>query len=178
MTSEYEIDQVRRIHDVVRAGRVRAVNPDRMVLDDGEVSVAPGHVFVHCAAPGVSRRPETPVFGDGTITVQYLTRSSLSLSSAAIARVETLDLTDDEKNELCPPRRMHETPLEYAHMLVGGLATEMRWGAQPALQEWLAASRVNVVRDAGADPAAGALYGRLLAAFGPASEQLTAFDAA
>lgn len=179
--SDYEIELLRGIHHVVR-GRVRSVASGRMVLESGdgtdEVAVAPGRVFVHCAAPGLARKPLIPVFDGDRITVQYLTRASLSLSSAAIARIETLAYDDDAKNALCPPRYLPTTPLEYAQMILGGLTAEVGWAGEPVLAEWMNATRVNVTRDAMSDPATQALYGRLFEAFGPASERLATYLAA
>ena len=109
---------------------------------------------------------------------QFLTRASLSLSSAAIARVETLDLGDDEKNELCPAQTMFETPLDYLRMLVTGLTTEARWSAEPLLHDWISTSRVNITRDAVGDPAAAEVVGRLFEALGPAIARLAEYDAA
>ncbi len=179
--STAELEQLRRIRNVVRLGRVLEAHPDRMVLEQGELPVAPGTVYVHCAAPGLSLNPATPVFTPGRITVQYLSRSSMSLSSAAIARVEALDLPLEEKNRLCPPIPAPQTTLSYVQMLLTGLATENTWRSHPDLGRWLESTRVNVTRsvpgqDIGPDRAA--LYGRLFEAIGPAYANLAELSAA
>ncbi|MEQ6900336.1 NAD(P)-binding protein [Nocardioides sp. YIM 152588] len=169
--STYEVDQLRRIDDVVRLGRVLRIEPDRIVLERGEVPTTPGQVHVHCAAPGLPERPPVPIFADGRITVQYLTRASMPLSSGAIARTEALDLTDEERNALCPANFMDQTPLGYLQMLLRGLATEGTWRGHPGLKDWFATTRVNATRsrpDEDRDPARQALYGRLLEAIEPA----------
>ncbi|WP_168929548.1 hypothetical protein, partial [Nocardioides sp. GY 10113] len=169
--STYEVDQLRRITDVVRRGRVLRIEPDRIVLEHGEVPTTPDTVHVHCAAPGLPERPPVPVFADGRITVQYLTRASMPLSSAAIARTEALDLDDEERNRLCPTNFMDQTPLGYLQMLLRGLATEVTWRGHPDLKDWFTTTRVNATRSRPGedrDPARQALYGRLLEAIGPA----------
>jgi hypothetical protein len=105
----------------------------------------------------------------------------MSLSSAAVARVEALDLPLEEKNRLCPPIPAPRTPLTYVQMLLTGLATENAWRAQPGLGEWFESTRVNVTRSVpgqGHSPERKALYGRLFEAVGPAYENLAAFSAA
>lgn len=179
--STAELEQLRRIRNVVRLGRVREVYPDRMVLEQGEVAVAPGTVYVHCAAPGLSLNLPIPVFTPDRITVQYLARSSMSLSGAAIARVEALDLPLEEKNRLCPPIPTPQTPLAYIEMLLTGLATENTWRSHPELGQWLERTRVNVTRSVpGREPGPEqmALYGRLFEAVGPAYANLAEFSAA
>lgn len=176
--STAELEALRRIRNVVRLGRVLEAHPDRMVLEQGEVSVSPGTVYVHCAARGLSLNPPTPVFAPGRITVQYLVRSSMGLSSAAIARVEALDLTLDEKNRLCPPIAAPRTPLTYVQMLLAGLATENTWRRHPALGAWFEGIRLNVTRGRDHAPDRSALYGRLLEAVGPAYANLAKFSSA
>lgn len=170
-----ELDRLRRVRDVVRLGRLLEAHPERMVLEQGEVPVAPGSVYVHCAAPGLTRNPPVPVFGTGRITIQYLSRSSMSLSSAAIARVAALAVPEEEKNRLCPPVPPPQTPLSYLRMLLTGLATENAWRGHPQLGPWLESSRVNVTRsirgeDRGRERKA--LYARLFEAVGPAYASL------
>ena len=169
--SEREIHQLRRITDVVRRGRVLRVEPDRIVLEQGEVPTTPGRVHVHCAAPGLPDAPPVPVFAADRITVQYLSRLNMPLSSAVIARVEALDLPLEEKNRLCPANFVDGGSLGYLHMLLQGLATEGLWRGHPDLGPWFATTRVNATRDlpgAPPDPARDLLYGRLLEAIEPA----------
>ncbi|QZY27876.1 NAD(P)-binding protein [Nocardioides coralli] len=171
--SAHEVEQLRRVERVVRKGRVTRIGPGSMDLEEGSVELPEGAVYVHCAAPGLPRNPAVPVFGPGTITIQYLTRASMSLSSAAIARTECLDLSLEEKNRLCPAMPLPGTPREYLQMLLGGQATEHRWRSQPELASWFGSTRVNVTRSRnGSSPTSPALRARLQAAAGPAYERL------
>ena len=179
--STAELQQLRRIRNVVRLGRLLEAHPNHMVLERGELAVAPGTVYVHCAAPGLPQNPLIPVFAPGRITVQYLTRASMSLSGAAIARAEALDVPIEEKNRLCPPSPVAATPLTYLEMLLTGLSTENLWRRHPVLGQWLESTRLNVTRAVpGRDigPEHAALYGRLLEAVVPAYTNLAEFSAA
>ena len=48
-----EVERLRTIGKVVRKGRVEAIEPDRMVLRQGEEQVAPGTLFIDCTARAV-----------------------------------------------------------------------------------------------------------------------------
>src|SRR5262249_4710066 len=48
--AEWELDLMRSIERVVRLGHVRAVEPTRIQLDDGDAPLRRGAVVVHCAA--------------------------------------------------------------------------------------------------------------------------------
>jgi hypothetical protein len=178
--SEHEVQQLRRIQDVVRLGRVLRVEPGRIVLEHGEVPTSPDRVHVHCAAPGLPDAPPRPVFEEDRITVQYLSRVNMPLSSAVIARVEALELPLAEKNRLCPANFVDDSPLGYVQMLLKGLASEGLWRRHPDLAPWFATTRVNATRDrpdAPPDPAREALYVRLLEAIEPAYASLARLTA-
>jgi len=172
--SDTEIDQLRGIRDVVRLGHVRKIDRDRITLDEGTIPTSPERVHVHCAASGLTYNPVVPIFAPDRIVVQFLTRSNMPLSSAAIARVEGLDITVEDKNALCPPIPLYETPLGSLQMLLGGMRSEARWRKHPVLGPWLGGHRLNLTRDAGAALGEDAAhwYGRLAAAMRPAYESL------
>lgn len=172
--SDAEIDQLRSIRDVVRLGHVRSIDTDRITLDEGNVPTSPEHVHVHCAASGLTYNPAVPVFSPGRITLQFVTRTNIPLSSAAIARVAALDLPVEDKNALCPAIPVYETPLGSLQMLLGGLRIEAGWRKHPVLGPWLGEHRFNLTRDAGValGEDAGRWYGRLATALVPAYESL------
>ena len=88
--------------------------------------------------------------------------------------MEALDITVEEKNALCPPIPIYETPLGSLQMLLGGIRIEAGWRKHPVLGPWLGGHRLNLTRDAGAalGEDAGHWYGRLAAALVPAYESL------
>jgi hypothetical protein len=51
--SAHELEQLRSIRAVVRLGRVRRIERDAIVLDEGTVPTSSRHLHVHCAAPGL-----------------------------------------------------------------------------------------------------------------------------
>ncbi len=154
-----------------------ALETDYLVVgagDGGTIPTAPEHIHVHCAGSGLTYNPAVPIFAPGRITVQMVTRTNIPLSSAAIARVEGLDLTIEEKNALCRPSPPYQTPLGSLQMLLGGIRNEAGWRKHTVLGPWLGGHRLNLTRDAGAalGDNAGHWYGRLAAALTSAYENL------
>ena len=108
-----ELEALRRIEDVVRLGHVVRIDRDQITLDHGSIPTSPGHLHVHCASPGLSDGPACPIFGDGTITLQMVTRLGLALSAGLTGVVEASDRTTAEKNHLCRPNPWPHTPFDW-----------------------------------------------------------------
>jgi hypothetical protein len=143
--SVWEVDQLRRIQNVVRLGHVERIDPNRIVLAQGSIPTTPDHLHVHCASSGLSDNPPRPIFGDDTITLQLVTRVGLTLSGGLQGFLESTGRTTEEKNALCPPTSMPHTPFDYLRVIMAGISTEMRWQDAPDLQEWLDRSRLNLL---------------------------------
>ncbi len=133
--SRSELQQLTRVRNVVRLGHVDRIEPDRVVLERGEIPTTPDHVHVHCAAPGLSDKPPKPIFTDETVTLQLVTRVGLTLSGALLGFLEAGGRTTQEKNDLCPPTSMPHTPFDYLRAVLAGIRTEMGWAAAPELQD-------------------------------------------
>jgi len=174
-----ELEQLRRISNVVRLGHVERIEPDQIILEQGSIPTAPDHLHVHCAAPGLSDNPPRVIFTDDTITLQLVTRVGLTLSGALQGFLEATGRTTEEKNALCPPAAMPHTPFDYLRVVLAGISTEMGWQEAPELQEWVDRSRLNLL--SGLENEDGAtvreLQGRLFAALFPALDKLQVFAA-
>jgi hypothetical protein len=145
--TEAEVDELRRIEHVVRLGHVQRVEPDQIVLEQGTVPTTPGHVHVHCAAPGLPLDPPRPIFTDDTITLQSITRMSPTLSAALTGYVETTGRPTAEKNRLIPPNPYSDTGFDFLRAMLVSLRTELGWRDAPDVQGWLDQTRLNVMRE-------------------------------
>ena len=67
MLSAGELEGLRQIEDVVRLGRVRRVEKERIMLEDGEVRTGPDVLHVDCTALGLNNAPGTAIFQPGQI---------------------------------------------------------------------------------------------------------------
>ncbi len=175
-----ELEQLRRIENVVRLGHVDRIEPDRIVLEQGSIPTTPDHLHVHCAASGLSDNPPRAIFTDDTITLQLVTRVGLTLSGALQGFLESTGRTTGEKNALCPPTVMPHTPFDYLRCVLTGIRTELGWQEAPDLQEWLDRSRLNLLNGLGENgdrATVRALQGRFFTALFPALDKLQVFAA-
>jgi hypothetical protein len=171
-----ELELMRQVENVVRLGHVKRIDEDAITLEGGTIPTTPGHVHVHCAAQGLSDNPPTPIFEDAKLTLQPITRVSLSLSAGLIGLVEASGRSTAEKNRLCRANAWPQTPFDFLRHMLTGMRTEMEWLSADDVNAWVAASRLNLVRDIDRDPdqdTVAALQGRFLNALGPA---LAKFD--
>ncbi len=104
MLSPSEIDALRQIEDVVRLGRVRRIEGDRIVLAAGRDRHRPRRPArrLHGARPAQAH-PRSRSFGDGRIVLQQVRQNSPTFNAALIAFVEAHRDEDADKNRLCPP---------------------------------------------------------------------------
>lgn len=178
IVSEAELEQLRRIRNVVRLGHVQAIETHRIVLEHGEVATTAGQVHVHCSTRGLPRGPAQAVFQGARIVPQYVRRCSPSFSAAFIAHLEANVEDDAEKNDLCEPVPVPEVPLDWIRMHLRTARNQQRWSRRPELQEWLRRSRLEAFTglfeqvSGQADPDWMALQGRLRRARAPALERM------
>jgi hypothetical protein len=177
--SLHELEQLRQVDDVVRLGHVERIEEHQIVLEHGTVPTSPDHLYVHCAAEGLADNPLRPIFTDDEITLQLVTRMSLTLSGALQGVVEASGRSTDDKNRLCHPATWPRTPFDYLRVVLAGIETEMGWADAPELQEFIDGSRLNLLSGLGApqDDGIGALQARLFSALPLAFERLGTFAA-
>jgi NAD(P)-binding Rossmann-like domain len=178
--SIWEVEQLRRIANVVRLGHVERIGPDKIALEEGSIPTSPDHLHVHCASSGLSDNPPRAIFTDDTITLQLVTRVGLTLSGGLQGFLESTGRTTEEKNALCPPTVMPHTPFDYLRAVLAGISTEMGWQDAPDLQEWVDHSRLNLLCGVGENDdhaTVQELQGRLFTALFPALDKFQVFAA-
>ncbi|MBI1340461.1 NAD(P)/FAD-dependent oxidoreductase [bacterium] len=143
IASDAEIAQLRRVGDVIRRGHVVSLQPGAVTFDEGRVACEHDRLFVHACADGVPRKPARPIFEGERLTLQYVRRCAPVFAAALIARVETLDLGDAEKNQLCQPVPMVDAPRDWLQGHLVEARNRLRWSALPALRAWLGDARLD-----------------------------------
>jgi hypothetical protein len=144
--SAWELEQLRLIRNVVRLGRVRRIERDAIVLDEGTIATSPRHLHVHCAAPGLKLAPGVPMFTPDRITLQPIRAGLIPFNAALVGFVEATHDDTAEKNRLCPPNPMPDVPLDWLRGTLVGLQADYLWSKDPALSEWLERARLNPAR--------------------------------
>ena len=178
MLSTRELEAVRRIEDVVRLGRVRRIDADRIVLDRGEIPSSREVLYVDCTALGLNNAPATAIFEPGRIVLQQVRYLSPAFNAALIGFVEAHRDDDTDKNRLCPPHAYPSSPEDWPRMMRGTWTAEGRWLREPDLSAWIAESRLNLMRglpDHASEPSVQAAVKRYLTHVRPAMERLTSW---
>jgi hypothetical protein len=141
-----ELEQVRRITNVVRLGRVRRIDPDRIVLADGEIATSPHAFHVDCTAKAVAPKPIKPVFDGERITLQFVCMCQPTFCAALIAVCEAHFGDDAKKNRLCAVVPSPERAVEWFSMSLQSAMNSFAWMQEPVIVQWLARSRLNSTR--------------------------------
>jgi hypothetical protein len=144
-----ELESLRTIRRVVRRGKVRRLDPDRVWLDGGEEPAEPDELFVDCTAAGVRPVAPRPVFEDRRVTLEYVAIGFVPWSAATVAAVEAGRDDTRIKNNLCPPVVFSGSigdVLGLAYASTSGLVARSR---EPDLTAWNEGCRLNPNRGAG-----------------------------
>lgn len=146
MLSAHELRALRQITDVVRLGRVRRIERDRIVLERGETPTSAKVLHVDCTALGLNNAPAAPIFQPGRIVLQQVRYLSPCFNAALIAFVEAHRDEDADKNRLCPPNPYPSDIADWPRLMSRTWRTEGRWLNEPDVSAWVAASRLNLLR--------------------------------
>jgi hypothetical protein len=101
--SQAELEQLRRIKDVVRLRRLRPVERTKIVLDYGAAPADPDTLYVDSSASGIQIPPMVPVFDGDTLNLLMVRFCQPLFSAALVAYVESRESVLTEKNALCTP---------------------------------------------------------------------------
>lgn len=170
---EAELEQLRRIKDVVRLGHVRRLARGSIVLEHGEVGTDADTLHIHCAAQGLARPPLRPIFEPGRLTPQPTEWGFASFQFAMLGVVEAMVERDDDKNRLCPPIHYWHAPADYLRAYLALLGAERSRASVPELAAWAKQTRLNPLGRLGEyreHPTAVAARGQIRQ-FGPAAAQ-------
>jgi len=141
--SEQELDQLRRIEDIIRAGHVRSIDGDSLILDEDEFANSFDTLHVDCTADGLAPRPAVPVFTDGGITLQSVRSCQQVFSAALIGHVEAAYDDVEEKNRLCRPVVHPTSNLDYLRTALADFENAQLRSADAGLSAWLFDCRLD-----------------------------------
>ncbi len=138
-----ELAQLRRINEIIRLGRVKSINTDTIVFDEGTVATSPTTLHVDCSADGLERRPIEPIFANQKITLQSVRTCQQVFSAAFIGHVEASYDDDAIKNELCTPLPHPDTDIDFLRTSLANTLNGARWAQDEGLQSWLQEARLD-----------------------------------
>jgi hypothetical protein len=175
--STRELDALRTIGRVVRRGRVRGIESQRIELEDGEVATQPDTLHVDCTAAGVRAATPRPIFAGDRITLQYVTLTGATWSAATLGLIEATRDNDADKNRLTPPVTFSGNASDLLRLSYAAMSGQYARTAESDLATWSESCRLNpasgAVERAGEPEIAGA-FTSLMTNFGPAMRNLAA----
>jgi hypothetical protein len=141
--SKGEIAELRRITNVIRMGRVQRLAVGGLILDAGEVEMAPDALYIDCTASAVEPRPAKPIFDGDLITPQLVRAPQPAFSAALIAFVEAHYEGDAQKNQLCGTVPFPHDMAAYPACNIANMMNQMAWMQDKKLSQWIHDSRLD-----------------------------------
>lgn len=155
--SQLELQQLRRIKNVVRKGRVTHLQTDQIVFEQGSIPTSTNNLYIDCSASAITNLAIKKVFQGNLITPQTVRSYQPVFSAAFIAHVEACYNDEAEKNRICSvvPLPNHDT--DWIRMMAALMMNQYQWSQVPELRDWLLVNRLDgmgkLVRSASKDDA-------------------------
>lgn len=141
--SQLELEELRKIKNVVRLGRVKQIENNRIILEEGIIPTSVNHIHIDCSATAIAEHDIRPIFKDGVITPQTVRSYQPVFSASFIAYVEANYTDDKTKNEICQVVMLPNHDTDWIRMLSAQLANQFNWSKDKTLRNWLRTNRLN-----------------------------------
>ncbi len=146
-----ELEQLQRLKNIVRRGRVTRLGLDEIVLDQGAIATSPGTLHIDCTADGLPQRPPKPVFDGDTITLQTVRPCQQTFSAAFIAHIEASVENDEARNEYCRVITNPDTSFDWLQVNYAMMLNQRQWAANDEIRDWLSNCRLDFIGRATAE---------------------------
>jgi hypothetical protein len=87
-----------------------------------------------------------PIWGEDRIRLQTIRAGFPCFNAALAGYVEATRDDDAERNRVCPPNTLPDTPRSWAEMQVRGTLASRAFGAEPDIAAWANACALNPAR--------------------------------
>lgn len=141
--SQLELEQLQRVKNIVRLGRVTELQRNQIVLEQGNIPTSREHLHIDCSASAIPPREPKPVFEGNLITPQTVRAYQPAFSAAFIAHVESKYDDEATKNELCAVVPLPNSTDDWMKLTAAFMANQYRWSQEPGLREWLLGNRLD-----------------------------------
>ena len=144
--SQGEVDELRRITQVIRDGRVTAIEPGRLLFGEAARNMPDDTLYIDCTASAVpfdDDREHGPQFRGDRIVLQPIQVPLVTLSAALTAFIEVHYDDDARKNALAAPAPLTDTPNTYPLGLLANLTNRGKWSQEPTIAAWLSQVRLD-----------------------------------
>lgn len=141
--SEAEITELRRVTNVVRKGRVKAITGLAIELENGTEPALPAALYIDCSASAVEPRAPQLIFQGDRIVPQLVRVPQPCFSAALIAFVEAHYEGDAAKNALCRTVPFPQDMKGYLTTNIVNLMNQGAWFGDEKLGTWVRQSRLD-----------------------------------
>lgn len=178
--SEAELQELRRVKDVVRKGRVASIDANNISFVNGRTEPTLGHVIVDCSASAIKDNVIKPVFQGNVITPQTVRAYQPVFSASMIAWVEAHIEGEAAKNGLTGVVPLPDDLDTFIRMTAANMMNQALWGQNKALRNWMRDQRLDgfskMVTGVGAEETEKvAILNRMKSAAMPAMGKLQSF---
>ena len=153
--SEMELAELRKVKNIVRMGRVTAIEPHRIVLEHGTIPTSTDHLHIDCSASALGQLDIRPVFQGDVITPQTIRAYQPVFSAAMIAHVELSYAQEGEKNRLCNVVPLPNAIADFLPMTAAMMMNQYAWSQDKDISQWMLENRLDgfskMVRDVSPD---------------------------
>lgn len=148
--SEAELARLREIRDVIRAGHVRQIEPERLVLQDTALETDPDRLYIDCTASAAADniQDRDPVFSPGRINLQMIRPYQPTFSAALIAYLEAAVVDEDTLRLATRPTPMTDTVENWVERRLTGILNQGVWNEIDGLPQWIGACRLDAFASA------------------------------
>lgn len=144
--SPAEREDLQKIENVVRLGKVRHIGADRIELEGGTIPTDRTQVHVDCTAVGIGPAPPRPIFEPDRIILQASMGGANAFSSALLGYIEMARDEDREKNRLCPPIAPPSRATDWIEWMSSSFRAFALRAMEPDIGEWMRGARLNVMQ--------------------------------
>jgi len=144
--SRPELEALRQIKNVIRMGRVQALEADKIILDEGELETGPSIVHVDCSASlsrSMQRMSPKPIFDGNRITPQTVRSFMPVFSGSVIAYIDTHYDDEAEKNRLCSIVPLPNKAEDFVPMTLAAMMNQFNWSQDKTLRKWVQGNRLD-----------------------------------
>ncbi len=138
-----EVEVLRSLKNVIRKGRVQAIEPHQLVLDQGSEPMPEHTLYIDCTASAVEPRALQPIFQGDKLVLQLVRLPQPTFSASLIAYVEVHGGDDAQKNALCSPVPFPHSLDEYVNATRVNMWNQFQWSQDKALRAWIRDSRLD-----------------------------------
>lgn len=141
--SQLELEQLRRIKNIVRLGRVKRITSDTIEMDQGTIGTDAHHLHIDCTASAISNLENKPIFEGDKITPQTVRSYQPVFSASLIAHVEVAFDDNKTKNKLCGIVPLPNHDHDWVRLTAANMMNQYIWSKDANLKKWLLNNRLD-----------------------------------